>query len=137
MKLTVLRPAMKSFAALLLLLFVCELRAIPGPPSAGGQPDILVGEWYYLEPGETGHSTLFFGRDGRFRGSYILKEGLTVSFAGRWTRRGDKIHYRYEWCSHPLPTKDGTDTIVEVSEKSLTTIEGGGPSKKVYRRITR
>ena len=128
---------MKPLLLLLLAVFALDLRAIPSTRPNGGDAEALLGEWYYLEPGETGHSTLLFEPGGRFKGSYVLNQGVVVRFYGRWSFKDDKIYYRYEWCSHPMDTKEGSDTIIELTAKTLITLEGRGPSKKVYRKITK
>jgi len=93
----------------------------------------LVGNWRYAD--ELQSCRYSFNRDGSFTGEVRLQERLVSKFTGRWSIKGQSLHYTYlsdALGSIPAGATD-RDELLEVKKDSFIIRAANGDRRRYVR----
>lgn len=121
---------MKAFLALISLLSIAACTTLTGP----GPDKRLVGNWRYAD--RTQSCQYSFKSDGSFTGEVRMRSKLVSEFRGRWSVKGQTLHYRYlsdALGRIPAGATD-QDQLLEIGKDSFLIRAANGAERRYVRK---
>lgn len=120
---------MKSVLAALFLLSFAACAAVERQSRAE-----LVGHWRYAD--STQSCDYSFKPDGSFTGQVRQRARIVSNFTGRWTVRGNALHYTYvsDVFGRIPPGATDRDQLLEIKRDSFL-IQAANGEQRRYRRV--
>jgi hypothetical protein len=125
-------PLPASMRAILAFLSILLITACTSVESQSRVRE-LVGDWRYAD--EVQSCRYSFSRDGSFTGEVRLQKRLVSKFTGRWSIKGQSLHYTYlsdSLGSIPAGATD-RDELLEVKRDSFIIQAANGARRRYVR----